>query len=140
MEVFFQELLYVVEYALIGIGLFLTSYLSNMCFSIYYNIKILGQTFTLTKIIDSGFKVLTFGIGTFLLCIATVGIPYFANATGIELPQEYVEVFSTLAIVGVFLICSCKYVLEAYSKFKLILDQGKIMQEIQENLDKDAVQ
>lgn len=131
MSTLLQNMLIAIEYAGIGLILFVISYASNMCFSIYYNIKILGQTFSKQKIYDSGFKILTFGIGTLLMTIATVGIPEFASVTGIELPQEYVEVFSTLAIAAVFIICSCKYILEAYGKFKKILEQGKLIEEVE---------
>ena len=131
MSTLLQNMLIAIEYAGIGLILFIVSYASNMCFSIYYNIKILGQTFSKQKIYDSGFKILTFGIGTLLMTIATVGIPEFASVTGIELPQEYVEVFSTLAIAAVFIICSCKYILESYGKFKKILEQGKLIEEVE---------
>ena len=131
MSILLQNMLIAIEYAGIGLILFVISYVSNMCFSIYYNIKILGQTFSKQKIYDSGFKLLTFGIGTLLMTIATVGIPEFASITGIQLPEEYVEVFSTLAISAVFIICSCKYILEAYGKFKKILEQGKLIEEVE---------
>lgn len=131
MNIMLENMLVAIEYASIGLILFIISYISNMCFSIYYNIKILGQTFNKQKIYDSGFKIATFGIGTLLMTIATVGIPEFASVTGIQLPEEYVKVFSTLAISAVFIFCSCKYILEAYSKFKKILEQGKLIQEIE---------
>ena len=131
MNIMLENMLVAIEYAAIGVVLFLVSYVSNMCFSIYYNIKILGQTFNKQKIFDSGFKIATFGIGTLLMTIATVGIPEFASITGIQLPEEYVKVFSTLAISAVFIICSCKYILEAYSKFKKILEQGKLIEEVE---------
>ncbi len=138
MNIMLENMLVAIEYAAIGVVLFLISYVSNMCFSIYYNIKILGQTFNKTKIYDSGFKIATFGVGTLLMTIATVGIPQFAAITGIELPQEYVEVFSTLAISAVFIICSCKYILEAYGKFKKILEQGKLIEEVENGTLKES--
>lgn len=131
METLYTSILLALQYAGIGLALFVISYMSNMCFSIYYNVKVLGQTFDKNKIFNSGFKILTFGVGTFLMAVATVGIPAFANATGIELPDEYVKVFSTLAIAGVFIFCSCKYILEAFSKFKKILDTGEIIHSIE---------
>ena len=131
MSLLAQNMLLALEYAAIGLGLFVISYISNMCFSIYYNTKILGQSIDKQKIYNSIFKVVTFGVGTVLMTIATVAIPQFATVAGIELPQEYVEVFSTLAISAVFIICSCKYILEAYGKFKKILDQGKLVKEVE---------
>ena len=69
------------------------------------------------------------------MTIATVGIPEFASITGIHLPEEYVKVFSTLAISAVFIICSCKYILEAYGKFKKILEHGKLVEEVEDAVD-----
>ena len=138
MSTLLQNMLVAIEYASIGLILFIVSYVSNMCFSIYYNIKILGQTFNKQKIFDSGFKIATFGIGTLLMTIATVGIPEFASVTGIQLPEEYIEVFSTLAIAAVFIICSCKYILEAYGKFKKILEQGKLIEEVENGTFKES--
>ena len=135
MNIMLENMLVAIEYAAIGVVLFLVSSVSNMCFSIYYNIKILGQTFNKQKIYDSGFKIATFGIGTLLMTIATVGIPEFASITGIQLPDEYIEVFSNLAISAVFIICSCKYILEAYGKFKKILEQGKLVEEVEGAVD-----
>lgn len=126
-----DSMLIALQYAATGLALFIISYASNMCFSIYYNIKVLGETFNKSKILNSIFKILTFGVGTFLMAVATVGIPEFANLTGIKLPEEYVKVFSTLAIAGVFIYCSCKYILEAFGKFKKILDKGDFIHNIE---------
>ena len=132
-----DSMLIALQYAAIGLALFIVSYASNMCFSIYYNIKVLGETFNKSKLLNSGFKILTFGIGTFLMTVATVGIPEFANLTGIELPEEYVKVFSTLAIAGVFIYCSCKYILESFGKFKKILDAGNFIHNIENDIKKE---
>lgn len=133
MSLLAQNMLLALEYAAIGLGLFVISYISNMCFSIYYNTKILGQSFDKQKIYNSIFKVGTFGVGTVLMTIATVAIPQFATVAGIELPEEYIKVFSTLAISATFIVCSCKYILEAYSKFKKILDEGKFIENTNDN-------
>lgn len=52
---------------LINIGwamlIFLCAYLSNVAFSLYYNIKVLLQPFDRQKMINSGLKVATFVVG-----------------------------------------------------------------------------
>lgn len=57
---------------LINIGwamlIFLCAYLSNVAFSLYYNIKVLLQPFDKQKMINSGLKVVTFVVGLTLLC------------------------------------------------------------------------
>lgn len=105
----------------IGCGLFIIAYVSNVCFSLWYNIKMLGQPFDYKKLLDSVLKVLAFCAGTTLLVIGITLIPIFADYVGFTIPEEYSEVFQNLAIIGVFLISAIKYLLEAYSKFKKIL-------------------
>ena len=44
---------------------------------------------------------------------------------GWEIPAEYVDIFSDLVIIGAVLMVSCKYITEAFVKFKAILDYKK---------------
>ena len=68
---------------LINIGwamlIFLCAYLSNVAFSLYYNIKVLLQPFDKQKMINSGLKVATFVVGLTLLCVA---IPFTLISLG----------------------------------------------------------
>ena len=52
---------------LINIGwamlIFLAAYLANVAFSLWYNIKILHESFDKDKLIASGLKILTFVVG-----------------------------------------------------------------------------
>ena len=128
MNEFFNELLTNLIYVAIGAGLFLVSYLSNMSFSLYYNIKILMQKFDKNKIINSALRVASITVGLVLLCVAITTIPQFAAY--VELPTEYINIFSNLAILTLFVTSACKYVAEAYSKFKKILETSKDLTEI----------
>lgn len=126
---FFDNILLNLTYVGIGACLFLVSYLSNMTFSLYYNIKVLSQQFDKNKIINSAFRVASVTIGLALLCIAITTIPEFATYVGLEIPTEYTEIFSNLAILTLFVTSSCKYVAEAYNKFKKILETSKVLGE-----------
>ena len=121
MEQVLQQILINLERVGVGVLLFLIAYGSNMGFSIYLNTKILGGSFDKSKIINSLLKILAFSVGATLLCVAITGIPIFANYVGFVIPDEYSEVFENLAILGVFLVAACRYVLESYNKMKLIL-------------------
>lgn len=110
----------------IGIILFVLAYASNMCFSLYYNIKILNQKFDKQKLIDSGLKVAAFGLGTALLVIAITTLPLFADRVGYEIPAEYEELLSSVTILAVFIISTCKYALEAFTKMKFILSSKEV--------------
>lgn len=102
--------------------IFLCAYVSNMAFGIYYNIKILQEGFDKQKILNSVYKVLSVGIGLVLLVVAVTGLPAFANYVGWTIPAEYTDVFDDLAVIGVCLVVSCKYIFEAIGKFRAILD------------------
>ncbi len=111
---------------LINVGwamlIFLCAYLSNVAFSLYYNIKILLQPFDVNKLINSALKVSAFVIGLSLLCVAITTLPLFADQIGWTIPEEYSDLFADLVILGAVLAVSCKYILEAFTKFKGILD------------------
>ena len=106
----------------IGLAIFLCSYLSNMSFSIYYNVRILGETFERNRIINSIIKICTFGIGVVLLTLAITTILPWAAVNGLPIPEEYNEIISTVAILGICLTSSLKYITESIDKMKKILD------------------
>lgn len=110
----------------IGLLLFIMAYVSNMALSLYYNIKILKQPFDKNKLIDSGLKVVAFGVGTALLCVCITTIPAFANHVGFVIPEEYSAVFQDLAILAVFITSSLRYVIESYNKFTKILKTSSV--------------
>ena len=111
---------------LINIGwamlIFLAAYLSNVAFSLYYNIKILLQPFDREKAINSALKVAAFVVGLTLLCVSITTLPLYANQVGWAIPEEYADMFADLVIIGAVLIVSCKYIVEAFTKFKAILE------------------
>lgn len=109
--------------------IFLCAYISNIAFSLYHNIKQLGQAFDLTKILNSVYKIISLVLGLILLIIATTSLPAFANYVGWEIPSEYSEVFDDLAVLGVCLYISCRYIFEAAQKFSAILNENKNLDE-----------
>lgn len=124
MTEFWNDILTNLTYVGIGAALFLAAYLSNMAFSLYYNIKVLSQKFNTDKLIDSALKISAIIIGLVLLCVSITTLPTFVDYVGLTIPQEYADIFSNLAILGLFVTTACKYVFEAYSKFKKILENG----------------
>lgn len=111
---------------LVNIGwamlIFLSAYLANVTFSLWYNIKLQDQDFSRDKLIASGLKILSFTVGLTLLCIAITTLPLFADQVGWAIPAEYSDIFADLVIIGAVLLVSCKYIKEAYEKFTAILN------------------
>ena len=112
----------------VGIGLiiFILAYVSNMSFSLYYNIKVLGERFDYHKLINSGLKLISFCIGVACLTTVITALPLFADFVGYTIPEEYTEVFSAVVIIAVPLYSSCKYAFEAFGKMKSILTKEGI--------------
>lgn len=104
-----------------GLLLFAIAYVSNMCLSIYYNVKILGEVFNKELIKKSVLKIISFICGVAMLVIVVTTLPMFATYVGFELPEDFVEVFNTVAIVAVPLYASCRYALKAFDKMKKVL-------------------
>ena len=108
----------------IGMLLFFLAYGSNMAFSIYYNIKVLGENFQIAKIKNSILKLIAWVVGTVLLVVVVTTLPLFSAQAGLELPEDFVNTFSTLAILVLPVYASCKYAMMAYSKMKGVLESS----------------
>lgn len=106
--------------------IFLSAYLANVTFSLWYNIKLQKEQFSREKLITGGLKVLTFVVGLTLLCISVTTLPLFANEVGWAIPEEYSDLFADLVIIGAVLLVSCKYIKEAFTKFTAILNAGPV--------------
>ena len=109
------------EVAGVGFAIFAMGYISNMSFSLYYNIKINQEVFSKEKLLNSVFKILAFAGGTIFLILATSLIVPWASNNGLAIPVEYSEVISTIATLGVCLSGALKYIMEAFNKMKKIL-------------------
>lgn len=126
MDNLMNDILTDLMYVGIGALLFLTAYLSNMSFSLFYNIKVLEEEFDKEKLKASITKLVVVVVGLALLCISITILPRFVNYVGLTIPNEYVEIFSNLAILTLFVSSACRYVFEAYGKFKQILSESDI--------------
>ena len=103
----------------IAVGLFVASYIANMCFSIYYNTKILQQEFDKQKIINSVLKMIAMSVG--LVALTTV-LPNYLTMIGLEISPEFTESFNIIAIVSLFIGGVYKYIKEAFKTFQQILN------------------
>lgn len=100
----------------IGLSIFLFAYLSNMCFGIWQNTKILGESFDWNKILNSFVKIICVGAGIVLLVMAVTFIIPFANVIGLKIPEEYESVVNIIATISTCLYASLRYIKEAWNK------------------------
>ena len=105
--------------------IFLCSYISNMAFSLYLNIGIRREGFDYHKLLKSLIKIVVFIVGLLLLTTSITTIPIFAELMHWTIPEEFSEIFSGIVIVAIVLYTSCKYALEAFEKFKQILNYNE---------------
>ena len=116
MQTFVDAMLVNLENVGIGLAIFVIAYLANMCFGLFYNIKMLGENFDKSRIGNGILKAIVFVIGMALITIGVTGLPVFAEVAGFTIPDEYVEVFSVAVIVGMPLYGAAKYIKQAHDK------------------------
>lgn len=122
----FETLLTNLTYIGIAMGLLAIAYISNIFFSLFYNIKITKENFDKQKLIDGVLKVIVLCLGTATLsCVVTL-LPIFAQYVGITLADEFIDTFNILAIISLFISSIFKYTKEAYDTFKNILNPIEI--------------
>jgi len=100
----------------IAMGLFVGSVAANTLLGLYNNIKILMQPFDKQRLIDTGLKTGCLVVSIILMVLVVTVMPVFCNNVGFPIPDEYIDVFSNLTIIGAAVIPSCKYLKDAYDK------------------------
>lgn len=108
-----------------GMGIFCAAYLSNVLFGVYYNVKVLKESFDIKRILESALKALVFIVGAILLTTAITLVLPWANANGLAIPEEFQEVVSVFVIFGIVLYGCGKYIAEAVEKLADIMGKEK---------------
>ena len=100
----------------IAMGLFVGSVAANTFLGLYNNIKILMQPFKKQRLIDTALKTGCLVTSITLMVLVVTVMPVFCDNVGFPIPEEYIDVFSNLTIIGAAVIPSCKYLKDAYDK------------------------
>ena len=100
----------------IAMGLFVGSVAANTLLGLYNNIKILMQPFEKRRLIDTALKTGCLVASITLMVLVVTVMPVFCDNVGFPIPEEYIDVFSNLTIIGAAVIPSCKYLKDAYDK------------------------
>lgn len=100
----------------IAMGLFVGSVAANTLLGLYNNIKILMQPFEKQRLIDTALKTGCLVASITLMVLVVTVMPVFCDNVGFPIPEEYIDVFSNLTIIGAAVIPSCKYLKDAYNK------------------------
>ena len=100
----------------IAMGLFVGSVAANTLLGLYNNIKILMQPFEKQRLIDTALKTGCLVASITLMVLVVTVMPVFCDNVGFPIPEEYIDVFSNMTIIGAAVIPSCKYLKDAYDK------------------------
>ena len=100
----------------IAMGLFGGSVAADTLLGLYNNIKILMQPFEKQRLIDTALKTGCLVVSITLMVLVVTVMPVFCDNVGFPIPEEYIDVFSNLTIIGAAVIPSCKYLKDAYNK------------------------
>ena len=100
----------------IAMAIFAGSVAANTLLGLYNNIKILMQPFEKQRLIDTALKTGCLVASITLMVLVVTVMPVFCDNVGFQIPEEYIDVFSNLTIIGAAVIPSCKYLKDAYDK------------------------
>ena len=106
----------------IGIVLFLGAYLSNICLGAWRSVKIEGYDFDWKLVGQSLIKFIVLGVGIGLLSIVISTLPIYMVYVGIDIAEETMQVLDSIVIITAFVVATTKYVKDAYTKLKDILE------------------
>lgn len=97
------------------------AYLSNIVFSLYYNIIMLKEYFCMSKLAHGVIKLITFllGITLMILAIDLISVQLIQIIELDEVTHELITVGTILTCIGSVIL---KYIQEAYKKCKMILN------------------
>ena len=107
----------------IGFAMALLSiaYVSNICFSLYYNIKISKESFDFNKLLNGVIKLIALCAGIATLAFVITLLPIYLTNIGIPIEEEFGNTFSIIAIISLFVQSIYKYIREAYETLSNIL-------------------
>ena len=100
----------------IAMGLFVGSVAANTLLGLYNNIKILMPPFEKQRLIDTALKTGCLVASITLMVLVVTVMPVFCDNVGFPIPEEYIDVFSNLTIIGAAVIPSFKDLKDAYDK------------------------
>ena len=122
MNDFWMDVLSAMQMMGITIVLLLIAYFANMLFSLYVNIALIKEQFSMSKLLKGLLKVLVLALGLALTTLLLVSIPAFLSYVGLGIPEEFIESYSIIAVIAVFCQSIMKYAAEAVEKAKQIID------------------
>lgn len=127
MEIYSADVLNV----LYAYGVFVLVYIANILFSLYLNIEVLNASFNKYKIGQSIKKAFVLVVATLMLVIAIDAVLLYFNSYVPELSEELKATITVATIIVTIGRAALKYLIEAYSTFRMILEAKSNMDHVE---------
>ena len=115
--------------------LFILSWLSNFCLSMYNNIKQIGESFDKSKLLNGIQKLICVFIGLFILTIVLGCIPIVLDYAGLNISEGLIEGLEMVAIIAPLGVAIVKYAKESIETFSDIVGYNQLELEDEEDED-----
>lgn len=99
------------------------AYVSNILFSMYYNLGVKKQKFSIKKILNSVCKILCVVLGSFILCSVISTFTIFLNYVGISLTEDTIKWLTVATVLTINTEQTVAYIKEALDKYKKIINK-----------------
>lgn len=134
LETFFAEMLSNLQMVGIAFAIFAFAVLANIFGSCYYNTHTLKEDWSTSKFFNGILKMVVFGLATGILAIIATALPYILSITGIDITDEIKQIYTIVAILGLYANGILKYYREAYSTIKEIIENRNIVEDVDEQI------
>lgn len=134
LETFLTEVLSNLEMVCIAFVVFIFAVLANIFGSCYYNTHTLKEDWSTSKFFDGILKMLIIGITTGILAIIATILPYILSMSGVIITDEMKQIYTVVAIFGLYTNGILRYYKEAFSTTKEIIENRNIVEDIDEQI------
>jgi len=121
---------------IIGIAMlfYIALWMANFCLSLFYNLKIIGESFSREKMFEGMLKLLSVVVGTGLLVVCFTTLPIFMRHIGMTIPEDWDSLFNIVGIAGIIINGGMKYGKQAFEKISKIFKSEEVTEEQEETV------
>lgn len=134
LETFFVEMMTNLQMIGIAFVVFAFAVLANILGSCYYNTHTLKERWSTSKFFDGILKMVVIGLSTGVMAIVATALPYVLSMAGITITNEMEQIYTVVAILGLYANGILKYYKEAFSTTKEIIENRNIVEDVDEQI------
>lgn len=134
LETFFAEMMANLQMVGIAFVVFAFAVLANILGSCYYNTHTLKESWSTSKFFDGILKMIVIGLSTGVMAMVATVLPYVLSMAGITITEEMEQIYTVIAILGLYANGILKYYKEAYTTTKEIIENRNIIEDVDEQI------